>query len=100
MASGIIENVRKAKGPMGPGWEDDMQRITDEMARSMLRQMVAYDRNVKICTADLLDAKAYASIWRGGMSAIGVEPTMDADTGKVSGAMVRRDGKVEFVALD
>lgn len=95
-----------------------MKRINDEIARDMLRQMIAYDDHVMSCAANLLDAedhdaddagvcsaayeysKAFANIWRDGMMALGVEPTTDDDTGDVSGAMVRRDGKVDFVALD
>lgn len=95
-----------------------MQRITDEMARDMLGQMAGYDDHVMSCAASLLDAenhdaddagvwraayeaaKTYASIWREGMRALGVEPTTDVDTGEVSGAIVRRDGGVDFVALD
>lgn len=95
-----------------------MHRITDDIARDMLRQMIKYDDHVISCAANLLDAenhdaddagvwraiyesaKACASIWREGMRDLGVEPTTDVDTGDVSGATVRRDGKVDFVALD
>lgn len=93
-----------------------MQRITDEMARNMLRQMAEYDDHVASCACNLHAAegndsfdvelwraaheaaKTYASIWREGMRALGVEPVEDA--GRVSGAMVRRDGGADFVALD
>ena len=95
-----------------------MQRITDDTARGMLRQMVKYDDHVISCAANLLRAeshdaddagalravyefaKACSNVWREGMRSIGVEPSTDVDTGDVLGAMVRRDGKVDFVALD
>lgn len=95
-----------------------MQRVTDEMARDMLRKLIRCDERVMNSAFMLRDAeindredameyrfayewaKVYAEVWREGMRAIGVEPTTDADTGDVLGAMVRRDGGVDFVALD
>ena len=95
-----------------------MQRITDEMARDMLRQMIKYDDHVTSCATNLLDAenhdaddaevwraiyesaKACDNIWLDVMRALGVDPTISVDTGDVSGAIVRRDGKDDFVALD
>lgn len=98
--------------------EDDMQRVTDDMARNMVRQLARHDRRAlnsayALREAEINDskyvseyrlsyewAKVAAEVWRQGMVAVGVEPKEDVDTGEVLGAMVRRDGVVDFVALD
>lgn len=94
-----------------------MQRVTDDMARNMVRQLASHDRRVLNSAHALRDAEVHdseyageyrlsyewarvaAEVWRQGMIAVGVEPKEDVDTGEVLGAMVRRDGGVDFVAL-